>query len=119
MIAKKPIVIYGIKNCDTMKKARGWLEKRGVAYVFHDYKEKGIDRSRLKDWVIRAGWEKLLNRSSATFRDLPEQERDGLTEGKAIALMLERPTMIKRPVLDLGDTLLVGFNPKIYDAEVG
>ncbi|HLW91181.1 MAG TPA: ArsC family reductase [Roseiarcus sp.] len=119
MATGKPIVIYGIKNCDTMKKARVWLDGRRVPYAFHDYREKGVDRPRLKDWVKRVGWERLLNRSSATFRELPEAAREGITEAKAIDLMLAQPTMIKRPVLDLGDRLLVGFKPETYEAEVG
>jgi Spx/MgsR family transcriptional regulator len=119
MAAAKPIVIYGIKNCDTMKKARAWLDGRGVPYTFHDYREKGIDRARLENWAKRVGWERLLNRSSSTFRELPERAKAEITDTKAIGLMLEEPTMIKRPVLDLGDRLLVGFKPDLYEAEVG
>ena len=108
-------VIYGIKNCDTMKKARVWLDKRGVAYDFHDYKRKGIGGGKLKRWAKQAGWETLLNRAGTTFRKLPEKEREGLTEKKALALMLAQPSMIKRPVLEAGGTLLVGFKPEIYE----
>jgi arsenate reductase (glutaredoxin) len=110
------ITIYGIKNCDTMAKARAWLDKRGIAYAFHDYRTDGIDRARLEGWAKAVGWEILLNRASTTFRALPEASREGLTEKKAIALMLDRPTMIKRPVLDLGGKFLVGFKPAIYEA---
>ena len=107
--------IYGIKNCDTMKKARAWLDKKGVAYDFHDYKAAGIDRGRLEGWARKVGWEVLLNRAGTTFRKLPDKDKTALDEKKAIALMLAQPSMIKRPVLDLGgDKLLVGFKPEIY-----
>jgi arsenate reductase len=110
-----PITIYGIKNCDTMKKARAWLDKAGVEYVFHDYKTAGIERERLERWAKKAGWETLLNRAGTTFRKLPDKDKDGLTERKAIMLMLAQPSMIKRPVLDLGGgKLLVDFKPEIY-----
>jgi Spx/MgsR family transcriptional regulator len=115
-----PITIYGIKNCDTMKKARAWLDKRGVDYAFHDYKTAGIERERLEKWTKKVGWEALLNRAGTTFKKLPEKDKDGVTEQKAIALMLAQPSMIKRPVLDLGrDRLLVGFKPEAYEAAVG
>ena len=110
------ITKYGIKNCDTIKKARGWLEGRGVAYAFHDYKASGIDRDRLARWCAEHGWEKLLNRAGTTFRKLPEAEQRDLDADKAIALMLAQPSMIKRPVLDLGDRRLVGFKPDVYEA---
>ena len=108
------VTIYGIKSCDTMKKARSFLDARGVAYAFHDYKTAGIDRGRLEGWARKVGWEVLLNRSGTTFRKLPEADREGLTENKAIALMLAQPSMIKRPVLEAGATLLVGFKPDQY-----
>ena len=107
----KAVTIYGIKNCDTMKKARAWLDQHGVAYGFHDYKSAGIDRGMLEGWARATGWETLLNRAGTTFRKLPEKDKDGLTEKKAIALMLAQPSMIKRPVLDIGGKLLVGFHP--------
>ena len=111
----KTITIYGIKNCDTMKKARAWLEKQGVDYAFHDYKTAGIERERLERWSKKAGWEVLLNRVGTTFKKLPDKDKEGLTEKKAIALMLAQPSMIKRPVLDLGGAkLLVGFKPEQY-----
>jgi arsenate reductase (glutaredoxin) len=110
----KPVTIYGIKNCDTMKKARAWLDAHGVAYAFHDYKAQGIERGRLEAWARDVGWETLLNRAGTTFRKLPEKEKDGLGEKRAIALMLAQPSMIKRPVLDVGDKLLVGFEPAMY-----
>ena len=112
------VTIYGIKNCDTMKKARAWLEKHGVAYDFHDYKSAGIERDRLEKWEKKVGWEKLLNRSGMTFRNLPEKDKTGIDAKKALALMLAKPSMIKRPVLDLGGKLLVGFKPDIYAREV-
>ena len=115
----KAATIYGIKNCDTMKKARAWLDGRGVAYAFHDYKAVGIERATLEAWAREVGWEVLLNRSGTTFRKLPDAAREGLTEAKAIALMLDQPSMIKRPVLDLGGRLLVGFKPEQYEATFG
>lgn len=108
------LVLYGIKACDTMKKARAALDGAGLAYVFHDYKVAGIDRGRLEGWVARVGWEKLLNRSGTTFRKLPEEARTDLDAAKAIDLMLAQPSMIKRPVLEAGDDLLVGFDPAAY-----
>ena len=108
--------LYGIPNCDTMKKARAWLESHGVAYEFHDYKKAGIERSKLEAWLKAVGWEVLLNRAGTTFRKLPESARSGLTEAKATRLMLEQPSMIKRPVLERGKTLLVGFSPEKYAA---
>jgi arsenate reductase (glutaredoxin) len=112
-----PITIYGIKNCDTMKKARAWLDKQGVAYAFHDYKSKGIERGKLEGWVKKAGWETLLNRAGTTFKKLPDKDKANVTETKAIALMLAQPSMIKRPVIELGrGKVLVGFKPEEYDA---
>lgn len=111
----KPVTIYGIPNCDTMKKARSWLDSHGIAYTFHDYKSAGIDRGRLETWSKKVGWETLLNRAGTTFRKLPDSDKQGLDERKAIALMLAQPSLIKRPVLDLGGKLLVGFKPDIYD----
>jgi arsenate reductase len=110
--------IYGIKNCDTMKKARAWLDSHGVAYDFHDYKAEGIGREKLKAWSDELGWETLLNRAGTTFRKLPDGDKEDLNERKAIALMLAQPSMIKRPVLDLDGKLLVGFKPDIYAREV-
>ena len=114
----KSITIYGIKNCDTMKKARAWLDSHGVKYQFHDYKSEGIGKDMLKEWCKELGWETLLNRAGTTFRKLPDADRDGLNEKKALALMAEQPSMIKRPVLDLGKKRLVGFKPDIYAREV-
>jgi arsenate reductase (glutaredoxin) len=108
--------LYGIPNCDTVKKARVWLGEHGVAFGFHDYKKAGIDRVRLEQWVAEHGWETVLNRAGTTFRALPEADKQGLDADKAIALMLAQPSMIKRPVLDLGDRTLVGFKPDLYAA---
>jgi arsenate reductase len=110
------VTIYGIKNCDTMKKARTWLDGKGVAYDFHDYKASGIERERLAAWAGKVGWEFLLNRAGTTFRKLPDPDKQGLDENKALALMVAQPSMIKRPVLDMGGKLLVGFKPDQYEA---
>jgi arsenate reductase len=110
-----PITIYGIKNCDTMKKARAWLDKAVVEYAFHDYKTAGIEREKLERWAKKVGWEILLNRAGTTFKKMPDKDKDGVTEKKAIALMLAQPSMIRRPVLELGGgKLLVGFKPEQY-----
>lgn len=108
------VTIYGIRNCDTMKKARAWLDGHGIVYGFHDYKVAGIERGMLEAWARAVGWEALLNRAGTTFRKLPDKDREGLNEKKAIALMLANPSMIKRPVLDRGGMLLVGFRPDQY-----
>src|SRR6185437_11829197 len=114
------LTIYGIKNCDTMKKARAWLDQRGVAYDFHDYKVAGIERAKLEGWVKKVGWEVLLNKAGTTFRKLPDKDKEGLTEAKAIKLMLAQPSMIKRPVLELSrGKLLVGFSPEAYEEALG
>src|SRR6476469_6701153 len=113
-----PATIYGIKNCDTMKKARAFLDKKGVAYDFHDYKAKGVDKRKLESWAKKASWETLLNRAGTTFKKLPDKDKENVTEKKAIALMLAQPSMIKRPVIELGGgKVLVGFKPEQY-AEV-
>jgi len=109
------ITMYGIKNCDTVKKARTWLEGQGIAYAFHDYKTAGLDRKRLEGWAGELGWETLLNRAGTTFRKLPDAEKQDLDEARAIDLMLAQPSMVKRPVLDLGDKRLVGFKPELYE----
>jgi arsenate reductase (glutaredoxin) len=109
-------LLYGIPNCDTMKKARTWLESQGVDYEFHDYKKSGVERARLEGWIRAVGWEVLLNRAGTTFKKLPDSAKANLTEAKAVKLMLEQPSMIKRPVLERGKTLLVGFSPEKYAA---
>ena len=115
----KPVTIYGIKNCDTMKKARSWLDAHGVAYTFHDYKTEGIARAKLAAWAGEVGWETLLNRNGATFRALSDQQKAGINQNAAIALMAGQPSMIKRPVLDVGGKLLVGFKPEQYEKALG
>lgn len=118
MTAPKPMTptIYGIANCATVKKARDWLAAQGIQVQFHDYKKAGIDRARLVAWCREFGWEKVLNRAGTTFRGLTEAQKQGLTESRAIALMLEQPSLIKRPVLDLGGRLVLGFKPESYAA---
>jgi len=113
------ITMYGIKNCDTIKKARTWLEGHGLAYNFHDYKASGIDRVTLEAWVDALGWEVLINRAGTTFRKLPDADRTDLDADKAVALMVGQPSMIKRPVLDVDGELLVGFKPDRYQAALG
>jgi Spx/MgsR family transcriptional regulator len=107
-------ILYGIKNCDTMKKARTWLDQHQVVYAFHDYKVAGIDREHLSRWCKLIGWETVLNRAGTTFRNLPDADKTDLNERKAISLMLEQPSMIKRPVLEIGAQLLIGFKPDSY-----
>jgi arsenate reductase len=108
------ISMYGIRNCDTVKKARAWLDKRGVDYDFHDYKLSGIDTAHLNRWCDEIGWEKVLNRAGTTFRKLPEAHKENLSREKAFALMLAQPSMIKRPVLELSGRVVVGFDPELY-----
>ncbi|MFN4281443.1 MAG: ArsC family reductase [Alphaproteobacteria bacterium] len=115
----KKITIYGIKNCDTMKKARTWLDKAGVEYSFHDYKTAGIDKATLETWSGKVGWEVLLNKAGTTFKKLPDADKANVTEKKAVALMMAQPSMIKRPVLDIGGKLLVGFKPADYEKALG
>jgi arsenate reductase len=108
------ITLYGIRNCDTVRKARTSLDARGIAYDFHDYKIAGIDEGRLRAWAAELGWERLLNRSGTTFRKLPDADKAGLDADKAIALMLAEPSMIRRPVLDLGERRLFGFDAELW-----
>ena len=113
------VTIYGIPNCDTMKKARAWLAKHGIDHVFHDYKKQGIDRKRLEGWSDQVGWETLLNRAGTTFRKLPDADKKNLDRKKAIALMVESPSMIKRPVAEANGKLEIGFAPERYVALFG
>ena len=113
---KNPARLYGIVNCDTMKKARAWLDSRKVAFEFHDYKKEGISREKLEAWVAAVGWEVLLNRAGTTFRKLPDEAKQDIDEAKALRLMLGQPSMIKRPIFERGRTLLVGFSPEKYAA---
>jgi arsenate reductase len=118
-----PVTIYGIKNCDTMKKARTWLDTRQIAYAFHDYKSAGVTRQLLDGWMRTCRWDELLNRAGTTFRNLPDRDKLDLAADKAaekaaekaVALMLDQPSIIKRPVLDVGGALTVGFKPEIYE----
>lgn len=110
------ITLYGIPNCDTVKKARTWLDGRGIAYAFHDYKKQGAEPTQVLRWCQSAGWEKLLNRAGTTFRKLPEADREGLEEGKAVRLMVANPSCIKRPVVEHPGGLLVGFKPDEWQA---
>jgi len=117
--SKKTVTIYGIPNCDSVKKARTWLDERRITYRFHDFRAEGVDREWLEAWVQALGWETVLNKSSTTFKHLPEEKKVGLTQAKATVLMLASPTMIKRPVLDLGladpdGRYAVGFKPDAY-----
>lgn len=111
--------MYGIPNCDTIKKARTWLEGHGVAYVFHDYRKQGLEPERLGSWMEKLGFEVLLNKAGTTFRKLSDAEKKDVDAGKAKALMLAHPTMIKRPVLESDGRLLVGFKPEIYAEAFG
>ena len=111
--------MYGIRNCETVKKARAWLEARGIDYTFHDYKVEGADPRLLRAWCAAHGWEAILNRSGMTFRKLDPKETADLDAGKAVALMLAHPSAIKRPIVTGGKRLLVGFKPEAYAAELG
>jgi Spx/MgsR family transcriptional regulator len=110
------ITLYGIKNCDTMKKARTWLDSHKVDYTFHDYKVSGIDAKRVAKWCDALGWEAVLNRAGTTFRKLSDAEKTNLDQKKAIALMVAQPSMIKRPILDNAGTFTAGFKPEVYKA---
>lgn len=111
--------LYGIRTCDTVKKARAWLEAAGVPVAFHDYKVAGVPADRLRGWVERLGWAALLNRAGTTFRKLPDADKADLDTDRAVALMLANPSAIRRPVLERGDTLLVGFTPDRWAEELG
>jgi len=110
--------MFGISNCDTVKRAKAWLAQNGVGFEFHDFSKLGVERAQLETWVSELGWEVLLNKAGTTFRGLPEADKQNLDTAKAITLMLAKPSMIKRPVLDLGDRRIVGFKPEIYDKAV-
>ena len=113
------VTLYGIRNCDTVKKARNWLDANGIGYVFHDYKKAGADPDKLKAWCAAKGWETVLNRAGTTFKKLPDDAKSGLDEAKAIALMLDQPSMIKRPVVEHAGGLLVGFKPAEWEVAFG
>ncbi|EPR18072.1 hypothetical protein M527_13980 [Sphingobium indicum IP26] len=110
-----PLTMYGIANCDTVAKARKWLDNEGVPYRFHDYKKSGIDADTLRGWIDELGWEALLNKSGTTFKKLPDGDKAGIDADKALMLMLSNPSMIKRPVVDTGETRLVGFKATTYE----
>ncbi len=112
------LTLYGIPNCDTVKKARNYLDGRGISYQFHDYKKAGVTAADLERWSKVVGWEKLLNKAGTTFKKLLDADKADIDEAKAIALMVANPSMIKRPVVEGGKTLLVGFSPAVYDAEL-
>lgn len=112
------LTLYGIPNCDTVKKARSYLDGRGLDYQFHDYKKAGVTRAHLERWSKVVGWEKLLNKAGTTFKKLPDADKADIDEAKALTLMLANPSMIKRPVVEGGKTLLVGFNPAMYNADL-
>ena len=111
--------LYGIPNCDTVKKARVWLDERGVRYGFHDYKKSGVDKGQLKAWVEELGWETVLNRAGTTFKKLSDADKADIDDEKAVKLMAAQPSMIKRPILDLGSHRIAGFKPDIYEAALG
>lgn len=113
------ITLYGIPNCDTMKKARTWLDQAGIAHRFHDYKKAGVAEGDLRRWIDRLGWETVLNRAGTTFRKLAEAERADLDADRAVALMLAQPAMIKRPILETGEAVLAGFAPDRYATVFG
>jgi arsenate reductase (glutaredoxin) len=110
------VILYGIRNCDTVKKARAWLDERGVEYRFHDYKVAGVDVAQLERWCKEVGWEALLNRAGTTFRKLPDSQKENLNREKALALMRAQPSVIKRPVVELNGRLIVGFKPELYQS---
>ena len=111
--------VYGIPNCDAMRRARRWLDERGVAHAFHDYKKAGIEPARLEAWCARVGWDQLLNRRGTTYRKLDEAAREGIDEAKAIRLMAEHPSLVRRPVIEHGDEVIVGFDETLYTKVFG
>ena len=113
------VTVYGISNCDTVRKARRWLDRAGVAYSFHDLRADGLAADTLDRWLDRCGWEELLNRRSTSWKNLPESARQGLNRGRAKELMLATPTLVKRPVTDTGERLLVGFSPELFEMAFG
>lgn len=107
--------VYGIRNCDTMKKAFAWLESHKLAYDFHDYKKAGVPPSKLKEWAAKAGWEKLVNSRGPTWRKIPDAEKAGLNEAKALALLEKNASAIKRPIVEAAGRLLIGFDPREFE----
>jgi Spx/MgsR family transcriptional regulator len=113
------IILYGIANCDTIKKARHWLDEHGVEYRFHDYRKDGLDEARVRAWVDELGWEALLNRRGTTWRKLPSATQDGIDRESAIRLMMEQPSIIRRPLLETGTSRLIGFSETSYAELLG
>ena len=113
------IILYGIPNCDTVKKARSWLEDREIVYAFHDYKKSGADADRIKAWCTAFGWETILNRAGTTYRKLPDTDKSGLDEAKAIGLMVGQPSMVRRPVVEHPSGILIGFKPEEWEILLG
>ena len=103
------MILYGIPNCDTVKKARVWLDERGLAHTFHDYKKAGVTSEKLNSWCAAKGWDVILNRAGTTFKKLADEDKADLDQAKAVALMIAQPSMIKRPIVERGDTMIVGF----------
>ena len=108
------VIVYGISNCDTIKKAKNWLDKDGVEYSFHDYRKQGLEISQLNNWVDALGWEPLLNKRGTTWRKLPDEVKDNVDRASAINIMLENPAIIKRPLLDKDNELHLGFSDSQY-----
>jgi Spx/MgsR family transcriptional regulator len=115
----KNVTLYGLGTCDTTRAARKWLDGKGIAYTFHDVRADGLSRGRVEGWVKELGWEKVLNKASTTWRELPEAEKAGVDQKKAITLMMAHPTLVKRPVLDRGGALSLGFKPAVYEQLFG
>ena len=113
------LILYGIPNCDTVKKARTWLDGRGIAYIFHDYKKAGADAGKLTDWCHAAGWDKVLNRAGTTFKKLPDADKADLDQAKAVAVMAANPSCIKRPIVEHPGGILVGFKEAEWAAALG
>lgn len=111
-----PLTVFGISQCDTVKKARLWLDAHALAYDFHDFKKAGVSADQVLQWCSALGWETVLNRAGTTFRKLPDDQRSGLDQAKAVALMVEQPSMIKRPIVLHAKGLLVGFKPEQWEA---
>lgn len=117
-MSSEPVHLYGIKNCDTMKKALAWVADRDIAYVFHDYKKEGVDRARLVEWCKNVGWKTLINVKGTTWRKLTPEQQAVSTQSQAVALMMENPSLIRRPVVEVQGQLLVGFDPTIFESFV-
>ena len=113
-MSKATITLYGLSTCDTTRAARKWLDEQGMKHAFHDVRSDGLTKALVESWVKQLGWEKVLNKASTTWRELPEKDKAGVDEKKAVALLLANPTLVKRPVLDRGGELSLGFKPTVY-----